>query len=97
MCNCGQKRATLFTPTETIASHTAHIPHAATRPTIRYQYIGSTGLTVFGGACPLPLQRAGRAGRRRRQGRNIARPRTHADARLGPRNDLMDRAVRDRV
>jgi hypothetical protein len=50
MCNCGRKRATLFTPTETIASHSAHIPHAATRLTIRYEYIGSTGLTVFGGA-----------------------------------------------
>ena len=31
-------------------SHSAHAPRAVARPTIRYEYIGNTGLTVFGGA-----------------------------------------------
>lgn len=51
MCNCGQKRASVSTRTETIGpSHSAHAPRAVAMPTIRYEYIGTTGLTVFGGA-----------------------------------------------
>jgi hypothetical protein len=51
MCNCGQKRASVATRSETIGpSHSAHTPRAAARPTVRYEYIGKTALTVFGGA-----------------------------------------------
>jgi hypothetical protein len=51
MCNCGQKRASIATRTETAApSRSARTPRAIAMPTIRYEYTGNTGLTVFGGA-----------------------------------------------
>jgi hypothetical protein len=50
MCQCGQKRQAISTRTETAGPvHPVHAPRAVTLPTIRYQYVGDTGLTVFGG------------------------------------------------
>ena len=50
MCQCGQKRQAISTRAETARSaHAVHTTRAVIPPTIRYQYIGETGLTVFGG------------------------------------------------
>ena len=50
MCQCGQKRASAFRSTEAnAATHAAPVRRTGAMPTVRYQYIGHTGLTVFGG------------------------------------------------
>jgi hypothetical protein len=50
MCQCGQKRAALAIHVDTNAQmHSAPAARAVAMPTIRYEYTGHTGLTVFGG------------------------------------------------
>ena len=57
MCNCGKARASASATNESRISADAGVP-AATRPraravspsTVAFEYVGATGLTVFGGA-----------------------------------------------
>jgi hypothetical protein len=51
MCRCGQGQPGVSTRTARIdAAPSVHAPRAVAAPTIRYEYVGNTGLTVFGGA-----------------------------------------------
>jgi hypothetical protein len=51
MCRCGHGQPGVSTRAARIdAAHSVHAPRAVAAPTIRYEYVGHTGLTVFGGA-----------------------------------------------
>ena len=51
MCKCRQGPPGLSTHSERHGpAHSAYAPRAVAPPTIRYEYVGDTGLTVFGGA-----------------------------------------------
>jgi hypothetical protein len=50
MCQCGQNRPPVAARTVTNGrAASVHAPRVVAAPTIRYEYTGKTGLTVFGG------------------------------------------------
>jgi len=54
MCQCGHRQPGIPSRTERHGpAHSAYAPRAVAPPTIRYEYVGDTGLTVFGGATRL--------------------------------------------
>jgi hypothetical protein len=50
MCRCGQTQPGIPRIEPAARGHAARTPRTVVTPTVRYEYTGDTGLTVFGGA-----------------------------------------------